>query len=323
VDVSIEALNKARQACYGTGAFRGHMGEDVARYFQETPHGRKVADQVIEKVAFHHDNLVMPGCLDGRGPYEIIFCRNLLIYLTPEARRKVFERLDSLLLPGGLLFTGHTETIFWHQQGYLPRKWDRAFALTKPALQPLQKKAAATTAPNTRHQDAKIAVKPGPAAGSKPQNEANGEDSSTGLTDRKQPVRPARENEEPSPDERILEARRLADRGDMDGAVSLCQEHIRKTGPSAEAYCLMGVIRMARQDMNSALDFFLKSIYLDPGHYESLIHISLIYREKGDKQKEALYRERAERKAGTEAKKMETSQAPSMTENIRRRTTNG
>jgi chemotaxis protein methyltransferase WspC len=121
-------------------------------------------------------------------------------------------------------------------------------------------------------------------------------------------------------DEQIQEARLLADRGDMDGAVRLCQEYTRKIGPSAETYCLMGVIQMARHDMNAALDFFLKAIYLDPGHYESLIHVSLIYRQKGEKQKEALYRERAERKAETETKKMETSKAPSTTEKSKRRT---
>ncbi len=288
VDISIEALNKARLACYGSGSFRGHIGADVARYFLETPQGRKVSDQVRGQVTFHHDNLVKPDSLTGQGPYDIIFCRNLLIYLTPEARRSVFERLDHLLLPGGLLFTGHTETIFWHQQGYLPRKWDRAFALTKPVLQPIQKNTANARLKSASPPDAKQQVKTltghSQASGNKP------------------PVKPVSADEEPLPDGQIQEARLLADRGDLEGALRLCQEYTRKVGPSVEAYCLMGVIQMARHDMNAALDFFLKAIYLDPGHYESLIHASLLYRQKGEKQKEALYREWAERKAGTEAK---------------------
>lgn len=304
VDISVGALNKARLACYGSGAFRGHIGADVARYFQETPHGRKVSDQVLRKVTFYHDNLVLPDSLAGRGPYEIIFCRNLLIYLTPEARCKVFKHLDSLLIPGGLLFTGHTETIFWHQQGYLPRKWDRAFALTKPASQPSQKIAASTTLKlppslNTKRQGVKTSMGPDPVSGNKLFDGEKDAAPSTWFTDmdKKQPVKPVIIDAELFPDGQIQEARLLADRGDMDGAVHLCQEYTRTVGPSAETYCLMGVIQMARQDMDSALDFFLKAVYLDPGHYESLIHISLIYRQKGDKQKEALYRERAERKA--------------------------
>jgi chemotaxis protein methyltransferase WspC len=313
VDISVGALNKARLACYGSGAFRGHIGADVARYFQETPQGRKVSDQVQRKVSFHHDNLVKPDSLAGQGPYAIIFCRNLLIYLTPEARRQVFERLDSLLLPGGLLFTGHTETIFWHQQGYLPRKWDRAFALSKPASQPLQKTAETANTKkllpslDNKRQEVKTPMAIGSASGNKPRDGKTFAVSlplSKGMEKQQQvlPVIVDTGLAEPMMDEQIQEARLLADRGDMDGAVRLCQEYTRKVGPSAETYCLMGVIQMARHDVNSALDYFLKAIYLDPGHYESLIHISLIYREKGDKQKEALYRERAERKAGTEAK---------------------
>jgi chemotaxis protein methyltransferase WspC len=40
---------------------------------------------------------------------------------------------------------------------------------------------------------------------------------------------------------------------------------------------------------------FHKALYLDPGHYESLIHLGLLYQQKGDKRKAALYRERAQR----------------------------
>jgi chemotaxis protein methyltransferase WspC len=69
----------------------------------------------------------------------------------------------------------------------------------------------------------------------------------------------------------------------------------------------MGIIHMARQDMNGAEDCFRKALYLDPGHYESLVHVSLIYRQKGDERKAALYRERAERKAGRKGKIMESS----------------
>jgi len=98
-------------------------------------------------------------------------------------------------------------------------------------------------------------------------------------------------------DAQIQEARRLADAGDMAGATRLCHEYTRKFGPAAEAYCLLGILSMAGQDFNGAEECFLKALYLDPDHYESLVHISLIYRQKGKQSKAALYRERAERKA--------------------------
>lgn len=301
VDASARALETAGRACYPKSAFRGSIGENVAGFFETTPSGRKVADAVVRLVSFSLENLALPGSLAGRGPYDIIFCRNLLIYMTPEARLRIFDRMNRLLTPGGLIFTGHTETNFWHQRGYQPLPWDRAFALAKPAS-PAQPAAIRTKTP------AKPSVRPGESftrkTGAAPQEAASSPPGAgpvkTGSKGRGQPAKSetASENIKLSrADEQIQEARRLADTGDTKGAARLCREYTRKFGPAAEAYCLMGILSLADQDSNGAEDSFLKALYLDPGHYESLVHISLIYRQKGNEKKAALYRERALRTA--------------------------
>jgi chemotaxis protein methyltransferase WspC len=212
--------------------------------------------------------------------------------------------MDRLLIPGGLLFTGHTETNFWHQQGYLPVPWDRAFALTKPASSASRatvntEPPAKPTSPNSRH--GKIAVLPTDttAKGKKPIRPYTGPPEAPSGK-RQQTAKPGAANagfKIPTTDAQIQEARRLADAGDTTGAARLCREYTRKSGPAAEAYCLLGILAMAGQDLNGAEECFLKALYLDPNHYESLVHISLIYRQKGKESKAALYRERAERKA--------------------------
>ncbi len=298
VDVSLGALARAGEACYGSGAFRGNIGEDVAPFFETTHRGRRVTEQIVRQVTFLHDNLLSPGSLASRGPYAIIFCRNLLIYLTAEARRRVYDLLNRLLVPGGLLFTGHTETIFWNQQGYLPIQWDRAFALSKPvespALKAIKKPAAlkSTSAAAKSRQPGVPAEDPifdifaaqTPAAGR--MRHAARPDEIKADADKSVLAR------------QLQEARGLADRGDMTGALRLCEDYVRTFGPAAGTYCLMGVIRMADRDFNRAEDCFVKALYLDPGHYESLVHLSLIYRQKGNEKKATLYRERAERQAG-------------------------
>lgn len=309
VDISLAALAKAREACYGSGAFRGNIGEDVASFFETTPRGRRVNERVVRQVTFIHDNLVSPGSLASRGPYAIIFCRNLLIYLRAEARRRVYDLLDRLLLPGGLLFTGHTETIFWNQQGYLPVQWDRAFALSKPVESPKQKAAKKPAALKSMSAAAK-SRRPGvPAASPIPAgNTFTGETHAAGKM--QHPPRPDETKADADKsllDGHLLEARRLADRGDMTGALRLCEDYVRTFGPAAGTYCLIGVIRMAERDFKKAEDCFVKALYLDPGHYESLVHLSLVYRQKGNDKKAALYRERAERQAGMLRKATEES----------------
>jgi chemotaxis protein methyltransferase WspC len=304
VDVNTRALETARRACYGSGSFRGNLGPAFAGFFEMTPHGRLLSGQVVKQVTFHHDNLLSPGSLAGQGPFAVIFCRNLLIYMKAEARREIFDRLDRLLLPGGVLFSGHTETIFWHQQGYIPLPWDRSFALSKPVSSQASKKSPIVKAvkplsPPARRRDAGLSM------GSRSYSE--GVVHETGVPDvtpaagevhdKQRSAGPVRVYRGPLIDKQIQEARRLADQGRIDLALQLCQECAQKSGPAAELYCLMGIIHMAGQDLKSAEDCFLKAIYLDPGNYESLIHISFLYRQKGDHKKAALYMERAGRQA--------------------------
>ena len=321
VDISLAALAKAREACYGNSAFRGNIGEDVASFFETTPRGRRITERVVRQVTFLHDNLVSPGSLASRGPYAIIFCRNLLIYLTPEARRRVYELLNRLLLPGGLLFTGHTETIFWNQQGYLPLQWDRAFALSKPVASPASKSAKKSAA---RQSTPTVAVKSRPIASA-----GNPIFAAKPFAAQAPIAAPSEIRHPASPDksagaEKLQEARRLADRGDMTGAMRLCEDYVRLFGPNAETYCLMGVIRMAGRDIKTVEDCFLKALYLDPSHYESLVHLSLIYRQKGNETKAALYLERARRQAGMRDEPPEETgkrSEPGSDKNVRTRVT--
>jgi len=317
-DISAKVLNMARKGCYGRNAFRESLGEGYASYFTDTDQGRQVTDIVSRQVRFIRDNLAASPCLDGYGPYHIIFCRNFLIYLTSEARQRVFKHLDRLLLPGGALFSGHAETMFWQMNGYRPIRHERAFAFSKPdpsapAHAVKQERVAETSAKfPTRHCDPKprakrgghpldlreIATDPeGPLAMAA--SVSSSMDSSATLRQGQWlAMAGERDMKKDSLDRQLREARLLADRGALDEAASLCRDYEKVAGPVAEAYCLMGLICEARKDVRLAEDYFLKALYLDPYHYESLIHTSLLYQERGDERRAALYRERAERSRG-------------------------
>jgi chemotaxis protein methyltransferase WspC len=312
VDISSQALDKARLAWYGKSAFRGNIRTDIAGFFEETPSGQKIVQQVVRQVFFHLDNLVSKNSLIGLGPFSVIFCRNLLIYLHTDARRQVFEKLDSLLLPGGLLFTGHTETNFWHRQGYIPIQWDRAFALTKPDSLKSPETVKAGNFFSSAFFPKPIQIQnENPTGFNKPAEIGKQQDrtdsAQTHVKHQKKPAKERSDQYQLLPNQQYIEARCLADRGDMDGALSLCRDYTRKIGPNADIYSLLGIIEMSRRNIESAEDNFLKALYLDPGHYESLVHISLIYRQKGNEQKALLYRERAERNAEMMNKELKES----------------
>jgi chemotaxis protein methyltransferase WspC len=90
------------------------------------------------------------------------------------------------------------------------------------------------------------------------------------------------------------EALALADRGRFDEAEALCKRYLEEQNPHADVYCLLGLIQEADRRLEGAEECYLRSLYLDPDHYETLIHLSLLYRQRGDSRKALLLRRRAE-----------------------------
>ena len=112
LDVNRRALQQAEQARYGAWSLRATPEPIKSRYF--TPAGNKFAlvERVRRLVEFREHNLADPEPLFLRAlAADAVFCRNVLMYLTPEAMRRVVADLTSALLPGGLLFLGHAETL--------------------------------------------------------------------------------------------------------------------------------------------------------------------------------------------------------------------
>ena len=67
----------------------------------------------LRGVSFREFNLLRP--FEGLGKFQIIFCRNVLIYFSAERKRDIIERMARALLPGGYLILGSTESMSGHQ----------------------------------------------------------------------------------------------------------------------------------------------------------------------------------------------------------------
>jgi chemotaxis protein methyltransferase CheR len=113
-DISKTALAQAREGRYfGMSASRGLSDEQRRRYFRIEGDCLDVQPQYREGISFREFNLLRP--FDGLGKFHIIFCRNVLIYFSSERKRSILERMARVLVPGGYLLLGSTESMNGHQ----------------------------------------------------------------------------------------------------------------------------------------------------------------------------------------------------------------
>ncbi len=110
-DFATHALNRARRGLFTQIEVQRGLPERYLRqFFINTPDGYRLADDVRRRVAFRELNLL--ESFRSLGQFDIVMCRNVLIYFDTTTKKDVLERLASSLMPGGYLFLGATETAF-------------------------------------------------------------------------------------------------------------------------------------------------------------------------------------------------------------------
>jgi len=113
-DISSTALQEAEAARYcGVSAGRGLNEAQRRRYFREQDGCIEVLPLYRQKVSFRQFNLLQP--FDPLGRFDVVFCRNVLIYFSQERKRDIIARIARVLTPGGHLFLGSTESMNGHE----------------------------------------------------------------------------------------------------------------------------------------------------------------------------------------------------------------
>jgi len=145
VDVNPAALEKAARARYSSWALR-ETPPDVQRSWFRADGRELILDEAARAgVRFEERNLAGEDeALWRKGSFDVIFCRNVLMYFAPEQARALLARIVRALQPGGYLFLGHAETLrglsdafhLRHTHGtfYYQRKDDSECAIARPAL---------------------------------------------------------------------------------------------------------------------------------------------------------------------------------------------
>ncbi|TCT01726.1 CheR family methyltransferase [Aquabacter spiritensis] len=111
-DIDTAVLAAARSGRYGRRALMRLSEAVVKKYFAPIgPDAWQIIDELRQSVAFTPVNLSEPGQTRGHGVFDVIFCRNMLIYFDDASRRVAAENLFENLAPGGYICLGHTESM--------------------------------------------------------------------------------------------------------------------------------------------------------------------------------------------------------------------
>lgn len=261
-DASTEAVAAARRGIYREPSMRSVPTAIRDRHFRAGPGGWELSTAIRDRVRITTGNVLDSTLFEERaGEYDAVFCRNLLIYLTPAARSTALDHLTRLLRPDGVLAVGHAEPGCLANRGFAAVGSPAAFTFARTAA-PAPASILSTW---NWSPPAPVPAMPAPA---------------------KSPQLP------PTPT--LSDARDLANRGDLTAALAECQRIVTVT-PSADGYALLGTILLARGDRPAARAALRKALYLDPNHPEALAQSLAAALAEGDATQAAALRARLDK----------------------------
>jgi chemotaxis protein methyltransferase WspC len=255
LDISGRALARAGDALYGKNSFRGADLQFRERYFTSTNQGYLLSQCVREPVKFHQANLLAGQWSAGRQQvYDVIFCRNLVIYFDSATQDQAVNVLQHLLDEAGVLFVGPSEAGLLLNHNFVSAKVPRAFAFRRAD----KTAVAAKVAPVRQARVSPLKPRPARARARLTNHGTKGD------------VGPS-----------IDVARGLADQGQWLEATRSCEEQLLLHGPSPPAFHLLGLIYAATGNLPEADRYYRKALYLDPNHHDTLLHLALLLQQRG------------------------------------------
>ena len=280
-DVSRASLRRAAAATYSANAFRAADVSFRDRWFRDRDAAAELDEAVRKQVHFSWGNLLDQSFAADREPYDIIFCRNLLIYLTADARSRAEQAFDRLLAPDGILVLGAAEPpILKHS--WRPVASHAVFALRRSTATTVRLPSILPLPPSPPAASADAGVRPSsvPPPPRPPD---------------RSPADEAIESRRPAVDDVLREAGSLANAGRHAEALALCSRCQQTAGPSARVFFLMGMLHRAVGELERAEACLHKTLYLDANHDEAFLSLAIIASQRGDDRMAEQYRRSATR----------------------------
>jgi chemotaxis protein methyltransferase CheR len=132
VDIDADVVAVARAGVFGARALQ-HLSDGLrARYFERTGEGHRIRADLRQVIGFDVGNITDAHDMRRFRGYDVIFCRNLLIYFDELSSRRAAENLYAALRPGGYLFLGHSESMSRISPIFTPVRMREALVYRRP-----------------------------------------------------------------------------------------------------------------------------------------------------------------------------------------------
>jgi len=132
-DIDSHALAAAAAGEYGDRALSRLPTSMLESYFKPKQHHRRqIIDDLRESISLSSANLIDRAAMAEHGRFDVIFCRNVLIYFDDTARRLAASHLFDALVPGGFLCLGHTESMSRISDAFEFRRFPDAMVYQRP-----------------------------------------------------------------------------------------------------------------------------------------------------------------------------------------------
>ncbi|HEX9602750.1 MAG TPA: CheR family methyltransferase [Myxococcales bacterium] len=319
IDVNPAMIAKAQRARYSAWSLRQTPPEVRDRWFRPAGGEYELVEPVRAMAAFEERNLIEDDASFWRaGAFDVVFCRNVVMYFAPEVVREVISRIARALRPDGYLFLGHAETLRGVSAEFHLRHTHDTF---------YYQRRSESEAPATRPPRAEVPPGP-PASATRPEDPSwfeaiqRAADRIAVLTDR--PLRngaaeaaassppPARTRDRPDltgasdllrqerygealqalhrlptesradPDALLLRAVLLTSSGDLAEATRACRQLLALDELNAGAHYVMALCSEHAGDPRAAAEHDDIAAYLDPNFAMPHLHRGLLARRAGD-----------------------------------------
>jgi len=307
-DVSKKAIESAKKAHYGKHSFRDANPELLEKYFAKTERGWQLDDSIRKLAKFKQGNILSEEFSPHPGYYDVIFCRNLLIYFDRKTQQQTLLKLYGALKKDAILFVGHAECSQVSEKYFRHSPHSKSFSFLKREkplendTQLIMVKApsslrVATKPPGISGAHKNVSTNVGSAVFTKTKTLNFAATNASALNSASQKTRKIKEQNTPNPPviQSLRPIEKLANEGRYEEAEKQCAVFLEYNPDSAHGHYLLGLIKNISGDQKAAESLLKKAIYLDPNHEQALVLSCLIAEQKGDMELVQSFKRRIER----------------------------